>query len=139
MLSITFFVIVNLWWGKHLKSNHWYIYGFWPCSVLCQPVFILFLINAGGIFDRSFRDIYSQELLLRRKNRNNNEEKFLDLDIKIIKSAFMLLFMSVKNTWYEILFDGYIFEGIFDGNTKFFFGKWWLIKDARWITFKMDY
>lgn len=32
-----------------------------------------------------------------------------------------------------------IFEGIFDGNMNFFFGKWWLIKDATWITFKMDY
>ena len=47
-------------------------------------------INDAGIFESNFRDIYPEELELCKKNDNNAETKFLDLDIKLKNNTFQI-------------------------------------------------
>ena len=47
-------------------------------------------INHAGIFESNSRDIYPEELELRRENGNNAEATFLDLDIKTKINKFQI-------------------------------------------------
>ena len=43
----------------------------------------LVAINDGGLFERNYKDIYLEELELKKENNSSKEANFLDLNIQI--------------------------------------------------------
>ena len=49
----------------------------------------LLAINDGGAFEQYFRDIYPEELELKKENSTNDIATFLDMDIRIVDGRFV--------------------------------------------------
>ena len=66
------------------------------CNIFC---FIddFNVIHDARIFENNFGDIYPEELQLCRKNGNNVEANFLDLDIKIKSNKFQTSLECLEN------------------------------------------
>ena len=57
----------------------------------------LIVLNVGGEFERSFKENYPPELILKKENLSNNEGSFLDLQIKVQNNQFSIHLYKKKD------------------------------------------